>query len=700
MLSDKKNVSLKGKNQKRIYRLKWGIFLLALVLSFYKYSGDQFSLRDTGFDLLQRLDTNTIGKESLKESPFLILQITNDSQKKIGIWPWPRHIFGLLNCHLKKSGAKAAMYDVYFGYAGHDNEINNFDSFSKCELLEDYPFKEDDRIGKSDRYFAKSMNLIPTYLASFPRRKLGAPVNYNYSFHRQDNGSIECYLDRFSFKNGSEPLGMFFENSVAPGNVLISPSSDGVLRTFPTLIKYGDSYRLSLFGLAVIEYLNKASPVKGIEQAGLSISEDPNYDCTDRLIGREGIRKITFKSQTNSEVENKKDISINTLLDGSIRLIEKTEVRSQQIELSDYLASPESYDISGKIVFIGVNDPGLDRDKSIGPLEKMRPGIQFQTMLAEQIVSGESLYESPYLDVFESVIVFIFIFILGFFVLSSRSNMAPIYAFFLSFIPLLLSFIFYRYFIILDGFLSFILIFIGLSISYMAVSVERKIEKDRYYSELRRFLPKGQAKRLVNQQNLNYSSSLELAKCAIMFIDIVGFSEKTKGFTPDQITNYIKQCRPIFVEEIHATGGILDKFLGDGVMALWKYDAEEQPNPASSALCTAKRIIERSKDFEFDTGNGICIGMPLRIGVHMDTVNIGFIYNEERLEFTALGSGVNFASRLEKLATPLKENLIISKSFYRELKNEPAHTFKFIEKIHTKVEIKGFGKHDFFGISF
>jgi adenylate cyclase len=141
------------------------------------------------------------------------------------------------------------------------------------------------------------------------------------------------------------------------------------------------------------------------------------------------------------------------------------------------------------------------------------------------------------------------------------------------------------------------------------------------------------------------------------------------------------------IDCIEKTGGVVDKFIGDAVMAHWgtAYTAgspeKDACNCVMAALMMRKALYEMNKKREpGDPGNP-----PIRIGCGINTgmVTAGQLGSDRRMEYTAIGDPVNLASRTEALNKPLGTDILITEDTWRLVKNY------FITEEMPPVTVKG-----------
>jgi len=146
---------------------------------------------------------------------------------------------------------------------------------------------------------------------------------------------------------------------------------------------------------------------------------------------------------------------------------------------------------------------------------------------------------------------------------------------------------------------------------------------------------------------------------AILFADLRAFTKFSEDKLPYDVVFVINQYFRHMGEAIESTGGHLDKFIGDGVMAL--FGLEDDPAVAAQkALQGAKAMADALE--VMNTNLKSDLGEPLRIGIgiHMGHVIIGEMGYGKATSVTAIGDAVNTASRLEAMNKDYKSQLIFS----------------------------------------
>ena len=167
-------------------------------------------------------------------------------------------------------------------------------------------------------------------------------------------------------------------------------------------------------------------------------------------------------------------------------------------------------------------------------------------------------------------------------------------------------------------------------------------------------------------------------KLSVMFIDIVGFSVYADNTKPEEVFSTLRSQLEFLTRIIHKHGGIVDKSLGDGMLCFFGYDyAGKFVDEGQAGEGQSDAAISCAVEIQNSNLRGILHEtskhLPLRIGINTATVLIGDLGNEERIDFTIIGSGVNIAQRFESACEHHKilvseATFQLSKSFSKEHK--------------------------------
>lgn len=135
----------------------------------------------------------------------------------------------------------------------------------------------------------------------------------------------------------------------------------------------------------------------------------------------------------------------------------------------------------------------------------------------------------------------------------------------------------------------------------------------------------------------------------ILFSDIEGFTSKTEGVTPEDLMPALSNYFSKMEHQITANKGIVDKYIGDAVMALWNVPELDEHHCKNA--CRAVLACMHAEDEINATQQSSPLNqLRTRFGLHCDTVVVGNVGSVTRMQYTALGAAVNLASRVEALS--------------------------------------------------
>lgn len=150
-------------------------------------------------------------------------------------------------------------------------------------------------------------------------------------------------------------------------------------------------------------------------------------------------------------------------------------------------------------------------------------------------------------------------------------------------------------------------------------------------------------------------------RCAttILFADLVGFTRLSEGRDPEWLVRLLNRHLDAMAEVLIAAGGTLDKYVGDGVMALFgapRPQADHAARACRAALAMQRRLAEMNREVAGE--DWPVLGM--RIGLNSGEPVVGNIGGRQRFDYTALGDAVNLAARLEPACKEYGVDIIIS----------------------------------------
>ena len=177
---------------------------------------------------------------------------------------------------------------------------------------------------------------------------------------------------------------------------------------------------------------------------------------------------------------------------------------------------------------------------------------------------------------------------------------------------------------------------------------ERLAREEVARANYSRFLPEYVVKQMLeNPESFKLGGASQ--NITILFADIRGFTRISEHAPPEKIVSLLNRYFSAMTEIIFAHGGTLDKYLGDGLMALFGAPTatpDDASNALNAAVAMQRRLLGINRELRDEGFPEIGVGM----GLHTGEAIIGYIGSDRRSEYTAIGDTVNTSSRLESNA--------------------------------------------------
>jgi class 3 adenylate cyclase/tetratricopeptide (TPR) repeat protein/energy-coupling factor transporter ATP-binding protein EcfA2 len=197
------------------------------------------------------------------------------------------------------------------------------------------------------------------------------------------------------------------------------------------------------------------------------------------------------------------------------------------------------------------------------------------------------------------------------------------------------------------------------------------------YSEPYSYTPKFLADKIIDTRK---SIEGERKLVTVLFADVANYTSISEKLDPEEVHQIMDGCFKVLMDETHRYEGTIDKFTGDGIMALFGAPVAHEDHAQRAcyaALAIQKAIGEYGDKLDKECG----VEFKMRIGLNSGLVIVGSVGNDLRMDYTAIGDTTNLASRMETRAKP--SSVLVSEDTYKLAKD----FFKF-EPVG-EVEVKG-----------
>ncbi|MBT7348817.1 adenylate/guanylate cyclase domain-containing protein [Candidatus Falkowbacteria bacterium] len=340
----------------------------------------------------------------------------------------------------------------------------------------------------------------------------------------------------------------------------------------------------------------------------------------------------------------------------------------------------DSQVLQGKIVLVGATADNLhDQYFTASTKFEAMSGVEIQANLIE------SYLQSAYVQQVDNQILYLGLFILlgiisAFVAFAWRwyySLLGMVLLIVLYLLGVVVAFVFSWLFSILYPCLLIILIFAtAFVIRYLLESQE----KQKIRAGFSQYVAKEVVDELIAKpEKLNLGG--ERRELTILFSDIRGFTSLSEKMKPEELVHYLNDYLTEMTTVIMDNNGVVDKFIGDAVMAFWNsplHNENHRQDGLTSALLMQSELVKFNKKMKIR-------GMPeIKIGIGLNTgeVVVGNLGSHQRFDYTAIGDDVNLASRLESLTKYYGVGILASEKTKAELNNK--FVFRYLDTVAVK----------------
>jgi adenylate cyclase len=226
-------------------------------------------------------------------------------------------------------------------------------------------------------------------------------------------------------------------------------------------------------------------------------------------------------------------------------------------------------------------------------------------------------------------------------------------------------------------------VLLGFLGSTLTMGVQRAAEEHAHKQQVREKFSMYVPPKLVEQIVQNPERAAEQGtreRVAVLFSDVRGFTTYSEQNEPELVVRQMREYLDEMTVSVDAADGVLDKFIGDAVMALYGPLLVEEINVSARAVESALDMLRRLDEINAAWAEE---GLPLfriGIGIHVGDAIVGNIGTPRRTQFTALGDTVNLAARLESSTKDLKVSLVVSEAVLEEAGPELKGIAEFIDR--------------------
>jgi adenylate cyclase len=327
-------------------------------------------------------------------------------------------------------------------------------------------------------------------------------------------------------------------------------------------------------------------------------------------------------------------------------------------------------DISSKVVLIGSNANGLS-NRTPTPFSQDISVIDIQANVIENILSNNYLIK----PVWEQKFQYTATVVLALLILSTIFYGSALVNIILAVASAVASYFTLKYFFDEMGYLinsAYLLetILLSLILSVVAHFVKNKSDMSNIKDQFATKVSKEVMEDLLDTSKREGDLSSKRKDVSIFFSDIKSFTKITEKINdPDKLTKYINRYMDAMTKNIMFSGGTVDKFMGDAIMAYWNapYEVENHSDKAVTSAIEQVQLLEELNELNIKEKMPV---IHIRIGINAGEAFVGEVGGELRSDYTIMGKAVNHTAVLEQVGKYYDTEIIISQSVKDNLKED------------------------------
>ena len=599
------------------------------------------------YDAMIKLSANKIGSDNI-----INVVIDDDSIKEIGAWPWKRTLYTDMFAYLQNAGVKMILFDAVIP-SSEDNQDDE-------EFLRRIFYINSITGGVE---FTKNENVInkEDELAYFEEK---------FSVKVTDNRS-EDMMEKSEYKAYQEMLPGYINsiNSIASVNTALD--NDGAVRAFEPFVKMNDKYYPALPMYAYMK-INNIKEVVLYDNGYEAISNDGNiYRFPLNWEGDKSVQYIKWLApyDKNSWIPHEQ-IKASDILKSASLLAEGNPP----------IIAPER--LKDKIIVVGATANAL-YDLKITPMTINMPGSTIQATILDNLLSNDSMQIAP---VWVNVLIcFLFIGMIFALVYYTAPLVSVISGLILGFLYFYLALFAYSKGYALNMVAPYIFFVLTAIFAFSYKFSVEDYKKEKLKKAMKQYIGTTVVDNIIKDDK-EVALGGKKTEVTILMADIRGFTRFSENLDPDAVTKLLNEYFELMIPIIENYGGVVNKFIGDAILAVFNEPVKDKRHPYNAILC-ANKMLKALKDLrkKWKAENKPDIGIS--IGINTGMAFIGNIGTPNHLEYTVIGDTVNVASRIEAQNRQFNTQLLISESTY-----EYAKDMLDVIKI-SSVEIRGREKH-------
>lgn len=613
--------------------------------------------RDRVFDQFQRL-----APRDNAASPVRVVEIDDEALERYGQWPWPRHKFANLVDRLNEAGAAAVVFDVIFAEPDRTSPVNVAKNWVETSALASVVSELDasDLVSVDhDAMFAAALARAPSvlHLTSQSGASDGACPAALAAGRVQGMSAAELARVAPSFRRVVAALPVFREAASGEGFARAGLSEDAIVRSVPLIALACDG--AEVFPSLAIEAMRVAAP-----RLDPSLAPPAFVDAAADGPCRTHVTGVAGQSVSSVHLCG---LRLPTTDDGQIwvHYSPAASVAARRLPAIEAFESDPAVlerQVRGRIVMIGASAEGL-RDVLVTPLGDERPGVHIHAEVIEQALAESTLFRAWDLmrPVEIAAAVFVCLILLLF-----LPRMSAAFGFGVSVVLIgaLFAGSYYAFRaerLLIDPVAPGLIVAASFISAFVVMFQQEQIARRFIRGAFGKFLSPLIIERLERDPAL-LNLEGEEREITAFFSDIRGFTTISEKLKPQQVTMLLNQYFTPMTRIVTEHKGLVDKYMGDGLAAMWNAPIDIDNHPAQAARASLAMVRSLGK---LNAGWQADRSLPvpeirIGIGLHTAVARVGNFGSEDHLQYSMLGDMVNLTARLEAATKEYRAPIIIS----------------------------------------
>lgn len=563
-------------------------------------------------------------------------------------WPWPREYYAVALEYFAASGAKSVVFDIMF----FDPDYHS-DSYDR-------------RLADNIASYGKAV-LAAMFLPDATEKR---DVPERISVDPDEN----IKKDLPSADGIALPLDIFLNSTDYVGTVNVSPDSDGVIRRVPLFHNFRKKDKQETLPERVIPQLAMSALFTDKENYSPHQFEkrDKNWYFNDQVLpmDEQGNYLINWYGGDGPG--------------GSFTYYPFRSVIQSYIQYSrgeTPVLPPDTF--KGKHIIIGATAPGL-YDLKATPISQVHPGMEIWATVLNNFLTND------FISLPSSAVCFVYLFVISFLLMVLFIN-NPLRIGNLLIVLLVIAVFVLPIVLWSSSQVQFKVVspLTALIISFMYITTSSYLSEGKSKKEIKRafsrYLHPEIIEQLISDPDLVDLEGKEF-EATMIFTDIYNFTNFSENTDPKKLIVLLNRYFETLTGTILDNEGMLDKFMGDGLMAVFGAPlatTDHAYNACKAALQHKNQWRSYSKNSDQVEDYSIIFHTNTRIGVNTGPVVAGNMGSVRRVDYTVIGDAVNLAARLESINKYYKTDIIISEFTYERIKD------RFICRELDSMKVKG-----------